>query len=133
MTEEEKEAVREYFNQNLSYSAMALKLGVTRNVIAGRCRRLGLVRDPSEYKGRSSSMRIVKRRIDPPPLPVVVDPEPAESGQGALEAVMAAHSRSCRFPFGDPRRQDFRYCGEVTDPGKSYCSEHFPRIFYIRD
>lgn len=30
----------------------------------------------------------------------------------------------CRFPFGDPRRPDFRFCAAVAVAGKSYCAEH---------
>ena len=33
---------------------------------------------------------------------------------------------SCRFPFDDPRTENFHYCGEPVDysKGKSYCTFH---------
>lgn len=31
---------------------------------------------------------------------------------------------SCRWPEGDPKDPDFRFCGEPCAPGKIYCEEH---------
>jgi hypothetical protein len=31
---------------------------------------------------------------------------------------------TCRWPIGDPRSPDFRFCEVVTQPGKSYCARH---------
>lgn len=30
----------------------------------------------------------------------------------------------CKFPFGDPRQSDFRFCGCERVPGKPYCAGH---------
>lgn len=30
----------------------------------------------------------------------------------------------CAFPLGDPKRPGFRFCGEPTAAGSSYCSRH---------
>ena len=32
--------------------------------------------------------------------------------------------RQCRFPLGDPRDEDFAFCGCGAMPGIPYCSEH---------
>ena len=31
---------------------------------------------------------------------------------------------SCRWPIGDPKDEDFHFCGADTVTGKPYCSEH---------
>ena len=38
----------------------------------------------------------------------------------------------CRFPFNDPRNEDFYYCGEPVDysRGRSYCKFHY-KICYM--
>jgi hypothetical protein len=50
-----------------------------------------------------------------PPKPVVspIAPEPKPPG-GA----------PCRWPIGDPKRKDFRFCEAPALFGKSYCAEH---------
>ena len=30
----------------------------------------------------------------------------------------------CRFPFGDPKANDFHFCGAPPVPGKPYCQTH---------
>lgn len=32
--------------------------------------------------------------------------------------------RSCQWPIGHPRDADFRFCGELAEPGKPYCENH---------
>lgn len=36
-------------------------------------------------------------------------------------------SGQCRWPVGDTRTPEFRFCGRETVPGKSYCADHFAR------
>lgn len=41
---------------------------------------------------------------------------------------------SCRFPLGDPREQDFRFCGAdmwAGEPDASYC-EHHARLSLLK-
>lgn len=32
--------------------------------------------------------------------------------------------RDCRWPFGEPKAEDFRFCGALAVPGKPYCPVH---------
>ena len=32
--------------------------------------------------------------------------------------------RMCRWPSGDPKNDDFHFCGERTQVGIIYCDEH---------
>ena len=38
---------------------------------------------------------------------------------------------ACQWPIGDPRKSDFRFCGEPSAPGKPYC-EHHCAVAYTR-
>lgn len=40
------------------------------------------------------------------------------------EPVAPVRYRHCRWPYGEPGAEDFRFCGEDTAAGCSYCSEH---------
>lgn len=35
--------------------------------------------------------------------------------------------RMCRWPHGDPKDEDFHFCGEQSEEGRVYCSEHEER------
>jgi GcrA cell cycle regulator len=44
-------------------------------------------------------------------------------------AVTKAGDRHCRWPVGDPRSPDFRFCGCTAHEGLPYCVDH-ARIAY---
>ena len=45
--------------------------------------------------------------------------------RGAANQVVALERHSCRYGFGDPKKNDFRFCGEpITDTDCAYCDEH---------
>jgi len=35
----------------------------------------------------------------------------------------------CRWPIGDPREPDFRFCGAPQLPGRPYCDHHWRMAF----
>jgi GcrA cell cycle regulator len=37
--------------------------------------------------------------------------------------------KHCQYPFGQPGRVGFRFCGDATVPGKAYCEEHCKNCF----
>lgn len=38
----------------------------------------------------------------------------------------------CQWPHGDPKQEDFHFCGsKVKEPGKPYCSEHY-EVAYMK-
>ena len=39
-------------------------------------------------------------------------------------SLMDLKLNSCRWPIGDPKDEDFHFCGADTVTGKPYCSEH---------
>jgi GcrA cell cycle regulator len=45
------------------------------------------------------------------------------------KTVTTLEARDCRWPIGDPRQEDFHFCGEPQVPGQSYCSHHLRLAF----
>lgn len=45
----------------------------------------------------------------------------------------ALKSRSCRWPLGDPKHVDFRFCGKKRRTGSPYCDEHHEGAFIKGD
>lgn len=50
--------------------------------------------------------------------------KPAIKRRGAANAVGAIGFGDCRWPFGDPRDDDFHFCCARTGEGAVYCEEH---------
>ena len=61
-----------------------------------------------------------KVRLPPTPEPVPPPPDHMQARHGLL----ALGHDDCRWPFGDPRAADFRFCGKPALPDKPYCAAH---------
>ena len=79
-----------------------------------------------------------------PPVFPFVEPVPAQAALTRVEATTVANSNpttaekvftlsagACRWPYGDPRRPDFRFCGNPTVAGP-YCEQHCAAA-YVHD
>ena len=104
--------------EGLSYREMAARLGVTRNTVASRIRRLKIARPVDTPFRRRSTAGAAKR------------------GGGRLQAIkkfVAFDSpRSCRWIEGDPCGAETEFCGVKTVPGKPYCAKHCARAYVAR-
>lgn len=79
----------------------AAALGVSKNAIIGRARRIGIV-----WALWPNGVPQPNAKARPP----------------AIEFPRAGH---CVFPIGDPNKPHFRFCGErVAEIGQPYCHEH---------
>jgi len=123
-------------------TAIALEFGVTRNAVIGVINRLGLVRNPGSSKaiGRKftrSSIRkpapVVakqpKQVLKLAPKPVRVEHVPLrrtveQPSTGAPVRLMDLKFGDCKWPIGDPKHDDFRFCGQRRREGRPYCQDH---------
>ena len=130
--------------------------GLTRNAVIGKAHRLKLsVQKSADTPGTGlqratgglGAIKSSRKRVMLRPLPVV--PAPAttmrviptakdifrslEGIGGAVRsegiAVTKAGDRHCRWPVGDPRSPDFRFCGCTAHEGLPYCVDH-ARVAY---
>ncbi len=75
----------------------------------------------------------------PPPRPVAVPmgmpvPVPVQPVRPAMAAPPVQFRRSapaCCWPIGEPGTKAFRFCDDVSLPGKPYCDEH-AKLAYVR-
>ena len=117
---------------DLSAALIARRLGVTRNAVLGKVHRLGLShrrppkvrrpRAPREPRARRTAGAPATRRSAaaaraPDPAPVV------DVGPGLCAHLEDMPHRGCRSPLGDPRAEDFSFCGRRTAV-PPYCDPH---------
>lgn len=57
---------------------------------------------------------------DRPPREIV----PARVEAPGSASVLSLGAHMCKWPIGDPAREDFTFCGRRQDPGRVYCREH---------
>jgi len=158
-TEQQIETLKKMWGNGYSANDIAKNLGggVTRNAVIGKAHRLKLsagaasarptVTAPSKTAGvvMTTITKVSKRRTSVlrslPPIstnelpqrsPILRDVslrpiETARRSEGI--PVTKAGERHCRWPIGDPRSPDFRFCGCETQEGLPYCTHH-ARIAY---
>jgi GcrA cell cycle regulator len=120
------------------------KVDITRNAVIGMANRrewlmtspyaLALHKSMNNPKREPAPKRPRKPKVvkapDPPPLvkkpdpplilaPLVTPREPHE-WNGAVDAIASLGLDRCKWPIGDPRNKDFRFCLKPS-AGKTYC------------
>ncbi len=126
-----------------SYDAIAEELGISRGAVAGRLHRLrrqdptgmgqrkqkaGEERTKPDARRSKRSRRpspVLKRaaRTGHPDPSSIICPPNSSYPPGAPMAVMTAKTGTCRWPIGEPRAADFRFCGAPALDGSSWCAD----------
>lgn len=138
-TDERVDQLKKLWAEGLSASQIAGRMGgVTRNAVIGKVHRLGL-------SGRATPARPQRGRAPERPRdfssgltagrdtkPVIAEPEfiaplVLESGDKATVPTLARSM--CKWPIGDPTREDFHFCGQHSTAGKPYCAYHARMAF----
>jgi GcrA cell cycle regulator len=157
-TEERVELLKRLWSEGLSASHIAAKLaeGVTRNAVIGKVHRLNLSgraptprsaiprprrpREPSHPSRSAMMLRtsgsaalkpLLRVEMRPRPLPIP-EPEPlrlVNLPQGGRVTILHLSDKTCKWPIGDPGRDDFCFCGHQPREGSPYCEYH-ARIAY---
>ena len=128
--------------------AKTLAKGVTRNAVIGKAHRMGLSGRPSPIKKTPEvpkkaavAKKEVKevKEVKKPVVPVVSGvkhnplvrevTEPRkfvkeEIPPGGGVALIDLSERMCKWPIGDPREDDFTFCGRNIRQGTPYCPDH---------
>ena len=89
-------------------------LGVSRNSVAGKAHRMGLPKrsSPISSKKENSSDQKNNEQSDKN-IPLKIK----------LRGVQWSRTKCC-WPEGDPKQNDFKFCGKDIFPGRPYCDKH---------
>lgn len=136
-TKEKVEELRSLWDKGLTANEIAKILGVTKNAIVGKVHRLCLKARPSPIKSKTEEhgatlnlpLEDAAEEVLPAPeenTPCEVKPEQTEVCRSGAERIRLVDldSHTCRWPVGDPRDDDFGFCGKKVRAGQTYCDEH---------
>ena len=137
-TNEQVEQLREMWSEGLTANEIAKKLGVTKNAIVGKVHRLCLKARPSPIKTKNADVKpetnlkqsdetgtsaeVAEQMPELPKVEVAVK-EKKSCCEGNVK-LTELDSHTCRWPIGDPRDDDFCFCGKRVRTGQTYCDEH---------
>jgi GcrA cell cycle regulator len=128
--------------EGLSSGEIASRLGVTRNSVIGQSSRRGLTLSftrgskPKAPPAEPRQSRTIAPS-EPRTIAHVIAPT-AHINHATITAVsvndylatsrpctlMQLSATRCRWPYGDPKKPGFHYCGGAKEPERSYCPTH---------
>ena len=136
-TDETVEELRKLWDKGLTANEIAKVLGVTKNAIVGKVHRLCLKARPSPIKLKGENEQVV---VQAPEVETIEEAEEAPidntveltlqeaniapTTSGNKVKLVELDSHTCRWPIGDPRDDDFGFCGKKVRTGQTYCDEH---------
>jgi GcrA cell cycle regulator len=135
-TEQMVEDLRQMWLEGLTANEIAKKLGVSKNSIVGKVHRLCLTARPSPIKKKEETKpeevaevlpeTALENHIENMPEEMEHDEILYEQKQVNIQGIklVSLDSHTCRWPIGDPRDEDFCFCGKKVRAGQTYCDEH---------
>lgn len=126
-TDERVALLRKMWGEGKTAAEIAKELGgVTRNAVIGKAHRLKLSNRLSPIQQNTkkvASKPAANEERRQPPRRVANDSKEFDKGiKGVSMADLGG--RMCRWPIGDPKDDDFRFCGHEIVAGLPYCPEH---------
>lgn len=129
-TDEQVEELKRLWDKGLTTGEIGKALGVSKNAVVGKAHRLGLNSRPSPIRrgedenaagAGTQPQQPAEKKKSAKPAPVK---KTAEKEKKKLFTVNDLTASSCRWPVGDPKDEDFHFCGKEALPDKPYCAEH---------
>lgn len=144
-TDEAVEELKRMWDRGMTTGQIAKALNVTKNSIIGKVHRLCLTARPSPIKKvpakkapavKKESSKPVKesRKTSSTSLTKKEEKnttEPASFVEETNIPLVKLDNHTCRWPLGDPRDDDFCFCGKKVKTGQTYCEEH-SAVAYVK-
>lgn len=112
-TDEKIAKLKKLWSEGLTTGEIGKRLGVSKNAVVGKAHRLGLKGRPSPIKRPEASATPAAPKKEPVKIFTLTD----------------LNHNTCRWPIGDPKHEDFRFCGRQVYPGKPYCLDHCAQAY----
>ncbi len=147
-TEKMVEDLKIMWKQGLTTGEIGKRLGVSKNSIVGKVHRLQLDARPSPIKKKDEEQEnaavaataetkpaAVKAKTEKKtelreeipaaaPQPVAEKPAVVRKNVAGDVKLTDLDNHTCRWPIGDPKDENFHFCGRKVRIGQTYCEEH---------
>lgn len=130
-TDEGAEALRQLWDAGHSSSEIGRRMGLSKNAVLGKARRLGLKPRPSPIgaAGEAKPTAKERQRIKRERRALAAAPKP-QAAQPVQPARMSGRE-TCAYLAGDG--PPWRRCDEAAVRGKPYCENHAARCYIRQD
>ena len=106
--------LKELWSQGHPISKIGEMLGVSRNSVAGKAHRMALPKRTSPISSKKENLSDQKyNEKNDKNIPLKIK----------LRSVHWSRTKCC-WPEGDPKQNNFKFCGEDIFPGRPYCDKH---------
>jgi GcrA cell cycle regulator len=128
-TDDRIKQLTELWESGRTANQIAFLMGISRNSVIGKAHRLNLSKRKSPIKKKSLAVEIEKKKTQKHHMTVKKEIRDAERNRksetcfGAKKDMKDLKPNECLWPIGDPRDDDFGFCGAKISHG-SYCAEH---------
>ena len=125
-TDERVALLKKLWGEGKTAAEIAKELGgVTRNAVIGKAHRLKLSNrvSPIQQNKKPVIANKVERKVATPVRAEKAAKPVLPEIKGGV-SLMDLGSRMCRWPHGDPRDDEFGFCGAEIVAGLPYCAEH---------
>jgi GcrA cell cycle regulator len=112
--------LKKLWQEGLTTGEIGKRLGVSKNAVVGKAHRLGLKGRPSPIKRPEAAAGGAVATSTPS--------APKKQPVKVFTLVDLTHN-TCRWPIGDPKHEDFHFCGKPIYPGKPYCLDHCAQAY----
>ena len=133
------------WKQGLTTGEIGKRLGVSKNSIVGKVHRLQLDARPSPIKKKDEEPQVTEeiqvketpsknktdKKVAEPEskapektAPISVSVAPVEKKNNGYVRLTDLDNHTCRWPVGDPKDENFHFCGKKVRIGQTYCEEH---------
>ncbi len=107
--------------------AKVLGDGITRNAVIGKAHRLKLSSRLSPIQQNTSKKPKTEAQAPRLAKPMVKLPE----FKGKSLDLVDLDANMCRWPNGDPKSEEFSFCGHTTVAGLPYCDTHCRAAYQV--
>ena len=136
-TEKMVEDLKIMWKQGLTTGEIGKRLGVSKNSIVGKVHRLQLDARPSPIKKKDEEQEnaavaataetkqaAVKTKTEKKTEPREEKPAVVRKNIAGDVKLTDLDNHTCRWPIGDPKDENFHFCGRKVRIGQTYCEEH---------
>ncbi|MEQ8510188.1 MAG: GcrA family cell cycle regulator [Rhodospirillaceae bacterium] len=102
--------LKKLWSEGLTTGEIGKRLGVSKNAVVGKAHRLGLKSRPSPIRRAGKKPEVKKEETQ-------------------VYTLATLNSQTCRWPHGDPKEEDFHFCGKPIFQTKPYCAEHCAQAY----